>query len=778
MIAFLSPVSSIPGRSAPSPRPAPATGVATFHRCAVAILAILCLIALPATAPAAELKGRVFDRSNDEPVSNAIVTLFADTLAGGAASRTDGTYRIAGLKPGRFRVRVQALGYDVLEDTLVVPSAGLSRDFGLGVDAIAIPEVRVEGRRVRTDSEVQPGIVEITPEQIERVPGVAEKDIFRSLQLLPGVSTASDISSGLYIRGGGPDQNLVLFDDAVVYNPTHAFGFFSTFEADAIRDVTLYKGTPPAEYGGRLGSVVDVTSRSGNATDFRGKGGVSLIAARLTLEGPVGRGSWLVSGRRTYLDPILNAIRNEDNEIPSYYFYDTTGRFTQRLSPRDEIAVSYYLGLDNLGLDLDRGTNLDLSWGNQVAVGRWTRTLGPKAVSTVTGSWSRYRSRSRISVFSTPIRFDNGVDDVTLRGRLTLDPTPAHRVKTGIDLSKRRFHLEQEFNRDLQPGIDDRPGEAAVFVQDDWTPMEGTTFRAGLRGAWYESSDRFDLEPRVSVTRRLSPTLKLKLGGGLFNQRLQLVSTEGFSAADFWVPIDGTADAGRAYQGVSGLEWTPSKQWNLSAESYFTDLSGLVQLDNARNANDPGTTSADLFRTGGTGYATGLELFAQKRTGALTGWAGYTLGWSRRKFAEVNGGRTYPPKYDRRHDVNVVLDWNQGKWRFGAAAVYGTGQAFTPAGARYLLVDPSTGERPGDEDLILPAAKNSGRLKSFARLDLNVAREGRLFGTPVEWTLQIFNALNRKNEWFIEYDTSNPEIEPQVTYQLPIIPTVGVNFAF
>jgi hypothetical protein len=279
------------------------------------------------------------------------------------------------------------------------------------------------------------------------------------------------------------------------------------------------------------------------------------------------------------------------------------------------------------------------------------------------------------------------------------------------------------------------------------------------------------------VSRVLSDQFRLKVGGGGYTQHLQLVSTEAFSGADFWVPTDVTAKAGRSWQAVCGIEWESSIRHSISLEGYATSLRNLVQLDNLRSPDASGTSTEDIFFTGGRGWAAGVELFAQRKTGPLTGWIGYGLGWSRRRFGEVNRGETYPPKYDRRHDLKVVADWKRRKWSYGAAFLYGTGQAFTPAAARYTLVNPANGGRP-DEGLLLPGAKNSARLLPYHRLDVSVTRHGSLFGMKADYFLQVFNLYSRKNEWFIQYDTDDPQTVPKVVHQLPIVPTIGVNFEF
>jgi hypothetical protein len=271
--------------------------------------------------------------------------------------------------------------------------------------------------------------------------------------------------------------------------------------------------------------------------------------------------------------------------------------------------------------------------------------------------------------------------------------------------------------------------------------------------------------------------LTLKAAGGHYNQYLQLVSTEGFSAGDFYLPIDESADIGDSWQTAVGAVWQPTSRDLLSIELYNTDLRDLVEFDNRIPVDQSGFTAEDIFVTGGAGYARGMELFARRQMGRLTGWLGYTLGWTSRQFAELNGGAAYPPKYDRRHDLNVVATCRLGAWTLGASFRYATGQAFTPAAARYLLLDPATGE-PLENGEVLPAERNSGRLLPYHRLDVSARRPFPLFGWSAAFVCEVFNVYNRRNEWFVQYEVDDELTEATVVRMLPIIPSVGVEIEF
>src|SRR5688572_17750133 len=380
------------------------------RRILVSIAAMLSLLAVE-DAWAASLSGFVRDADSGEPVAYANVFVQGEPASKVALCNAEGYYSLPNIPAGAFRVSAQAVGYRASSDSVSVPEgADVRHDVRLEPAPVDIKEIEVVGDPGRKEEALQPGFVALEARKLQRLPAVGEPDLVRSLQLLPGVQAASDVSSGLYIRGGGPDQTLILLDQIPLYNPTHAFGFFSTFNPDAIKDVNLYKGAYPAQYGGRLGSVLEVTNREGNKNEFHGRGGVSLLAARLTLEGPVGRGSWIVSGRRTYLDPILSLLRTDTNEIPEYYFYDLNARVTQEIGPSDRLTFSGYFGRDDLFLDLDEGSFIGLRWGNAAATAKWTHVFSPTVFGNFLLAGTHYDSKSDLSFFETPFNFTNGLN--------------------------------------------------------------------------------------------------------------------------------------------------------------------------------------------------------------------------------------------------------------------------------------------------------------------------------------------------------------------------------
>lgn len=751
------------------------------------LLAILIGIAMlfPTFALGAKLGGSIRARETGAPIGFVNVQLSGRAqdgkpVRGGVIAREDGTYLMDALPLGRFRVEFTRVGYRTRVDSVIVAE---ERSYELNA-ALEVQPVQLEGVRVEADpdrpfsetEDVQSGFVSIRADRLSSLPGIAEGDPIRALELLPGVQSASDFSSALYVRGGGPDQTLVLLDQATVYNPTHAFGFFSTFNADATGDVNLYKGAYPAEHGGRLGAVLDVRSRELNAREVSGKLGVSTIASRLAVDGPVRSGSWMLSARRTHLEPLLNAIRDEDTEVPDYFFYDLNGKLSLPTNG-GRVDVSVYHGRDDLDFFPGGDTSLELHWGNTVASAAFVRALSDRLIATARLSFSDYQSNTVASAFATPATFENSVRDITLGGDMKWEASLRHTITAGLQASRYDVAFQQTFNSEMVDDYRREPIEVAAFVEDRWTPWAETAFDLGVRARYIDDGDRLLFEPRAMFAHVLRPDVRVKVGGGIYHQYLQLVATEAIAAVDFYVPIDETARLGRSWQIVAGTDWRWKPSILFSVEGYYTDLQDLVLLDNATSVNTDVETADDLFYLDGDGYATGVEFFARKDMGSVTGWIGYTIGWTQRAFPEIEGGESFSPKYDRRHDVSAVAEYRRGKWRFTGAFVYATGQAFTPVSGRYSLRDPTTGVIPSNIQLLY-ADKNSARLLPYNRLDVGVARDFSFFGAKAEWLIEVFNLYSRRNEWFVNYQRDEEIVDAEVVHMLPIIPSLGINIWF
>jgi hypothetical protein len=747
-----------------------------WHRSWRSPLWILAGLLISANAGAVTLSGLTTDAETGETLPYTSVYLSGEGIRRATLSGAAGDYELVDVPTGSFLIRFSRIGYRAAEDSIVIRT-DMSYDAALVVEAVRVDKVVVTGDRFRSEKSLQTSFVTLNAQRLASLPAVGEIDPIRSLQQLPGVQATSDISSGLYVRGGGPDQTLILLDRVPVYNPTHAFGFFSTFNADAVEQVKLYKGAYPAQYGGRLGAVLDVENREGDGNGFGGRAGLSTITGRLLLEGPLGNGSYILSLRRTYLEPLLNAIRNEENQIPRYYFYDANGKVVLKSSSNDRITLSLYRGQDVLRLDPDEDAFVDLRWGNQLLAAKYDRIFGDGIFGAFQISGSEYETETDAEFFTTPISFRNRIRDISLRTDWVYEASPSQTWRAGFVSTSYDFAFDESFNGQAGIQFESRPFDLSTYLDNEWKLDERTAVRGGIRLRYFSPGKRTFVEPRLTASRSLSDRLRLKLAGGIYHQYVQLVSTEGLSAVDFYLPVDETAEPGRSWQSVLGLDWDVSGAYDVSAELYYTRLGDVVEFNNDLAADRSSAKARDIFRTGGKGYATGLELFLERGVRSLTGWLGYTLGYTRREFADLNGGRSFPPKYDRRHDLKAVANYRRGTWTYGASFVYATGQAFTPAEARYALRNPATGEYV-EGGQFLPGERNSGRLLPYHRLDVSVTKDFSFFGQSAQWVFQVFNVYSRRNEWFVQYDTDDLDKEPKVVKMLPIIPSLGLKVDF
>ena len=738
------------------------------------------------------VSGFIVDHNDGEQLANATIVVLSENEQRklGALSNAEGYYAIPGITGDSCVIIASYIGYETFRDTLKIDNRKNVRvDIGLKRTALQLGEILVEAdmnSSTENNLNLRPSVASLKVRDIKQMAAMGEPDLLRGLQLLPGVQSASDFSSGLYVRGGGPDQTGIFLDQVRLYNPSHAFGLFSTFNPDAVKDVTLYKGAYPAQYGGNLGAVLDVQNRDGNRRGFSTSGGISLISSRLLAEGPLGSGSWMLAGRRTYIDPLLRAVRTRTDELKGlgYHFYDVNGKINTQLTDSDNLMVSFYGGEDNLDLAIQEGDDrlsFGMLWGNQAITGQWTHVFSPQLFSRLIALYSEYHSRITIDLQDTPIAIRNKVREVTLKSDLDYFASARHTLRSGADLTFYRFNYGFQFD-EYKSTLSTKPFLLTSYIQDDWQLSSLTEAQLGIRATYYSDGSHIAVNPRFSLRRFLQDNLRVKLAGGTYRQYLQLVSSEGFSGADTWIPLDDTVDPGRSWQVITGLEWDASKTYSLSAEAYYTNLSNLVAPNQDVEEGRENLTSEELFYTGGTGYATGLEFFLEKRSGQLTGWLGYTLGWTRRTFDQIDYGRSHPPKYDRRHDLSLTATYRFapvcetcGRWILTTNFVYGTGQAYTPAAARYTLTDPAA-EEPVDR--LLAARRNSSRLLPYHRLDLGIRRTLTLFAQHAEVYLQIVNAYNRRNEWFIQYDAEDSEKPPQIVRMLPVIPTFGFDFRF
>ncbi len=727
----------------------------------------------------AALTGIVRDSATHESLPGARIELPA--LHRGAISDVSGKFIIGHLSAGSFKIEAHLLGYFSEAKFVTLTEGDTSRiDFDLPSTSIQGAEVTIESQREREIERTSVSRILLNPATIEQVPAIGgESDLFRVLQLLPGVKAQSEISNGLYIRGGPPDQNLILLDDNVIYNPTHLFGFFSTFNTDAIKSVDLIKGGYPAEYGGRLNGVLDVTTREGDPLEFHGTTSLSLISARQTLEFPVPGGSMLLSGRRTYIDEFLNAVNaqkilGDTIRLPQYYFYDLNAKIDEHLGPADHLSFSGYLGGDHLYYPSNGYVELTLNWGNQLASAEWTHIFSDKLSARTFAGYSACSSQSFGNITESPFEFDNGIQERSVKEDVDWMPNAVHDVRIGAGLSQFQFNFYNTLGSTNKPLKDTGgvPDYLSIYAQDEWKVTDHITANYGLRAEWLDLANAMTIDPRLTIAYQLNPLWSLKASTGIYHQFLHLVTAGEFTFFDLWIPGTAPLAPSKSTQYILELSGYPSEPTFLSCDLYYKKLDNIVEYNEAKFMSNSIT---ELLPTG-TGQAYGMELFLRERLANLTGWIGYTLSWVTEQIPELNNGRRFYPTYDERHDIQLVLSYKfSDHWTAGATWTYATGQAYTADIGYYHLAFDETGF---DQNLDIPGAMGGERLPDYNRADASLTYSFKMFGKDAKASLDVFNLYNHRNVWFRVVDTQKQPPQVSDVLLLPIIPTLGLEVTY
>lgn len=664
--------------------------------------------------------------------------------------------------------------------------------------------VKADGLREKLNT-TQMGVERLTAKELKTIPVIfGELDIIKALQLKPGVSSGGEASSGLFVRGGGPDQNLVLLDEAQIYNAAHLFGFFSIFNPDVVKAVDLYKGDFPAQFGGRLSSVLDVKMRDGNRRKFSAAGGVGLISSRLTLETPLqkDKSSLLISGRRTYFDIFTRAINranegNADfNPIPDYHFYDLNAKVNYELGKKDRLFLSGYLGRDIFAFK-DDDFNFNFTWGNTATALRWNHIFNSALFSNTTLSYTTYEYEitNNFDIFN----FSLGADIKDYSAKIDFDylPNNKHTIRFGAHYTYHDFTLGRlragssdgtvDFGSEtLQTG-----NELAVFVTDDYNINKQWRINMGLRLSGFENQGKTysGIEPRFSARYKVNAKLSLKASAARMYQYVHLVSNSGASLpTDIWYPSTQLVNPQRSDQvALGGSLLLFDGKILISNELYHKDMTNQLDLkDGARIFANPNLENEFVF---GRGWSYGNEIYIEKKEGRTTGWIGYTLSWTYRKFGASNGnlpinnGEPFFPRYDRRHDISAVISHkiNQ-RLTFTLAWVYYTGNAISLPPGRFLLQE-VTGAEPG----VVPhyLKRNDLRMPSYHRLDLGLVWKFFPRWGESDLTFSVYNAYNRLNPYFIFFEEiKDPNTDLTLGFQakqvslFPVIPSITYNFKF
>ena len=694
----------------------------------------------------------------------------------------------------------------------------------------ALSEVQVKaGTLVEKVSESpQMSIIDVPISQIKKIPAfLGEKDVLKVLQLMPGVQKGSEGQTGIYVRGGGPDQNLIILDDAVVYNASHLFGFFSVFNGDAIKSVELIKGGFPARYGGRLSSVIDLNMKDGNREKLHGEGGIGLIASRLTLEGPLTKnkkGSFLVSGRRTYLDivaaPLINAQTKGQTQA-GYYFYDLNAKANYDFSPTNKVFLSGYFGRDKFyAHDNTQDNDIGLGWGNATGTLRWNHLFNQKLFANLSLIYSDYKfqisavEKGTLDNDTYSLQYSSGIRDFSMKYDVDYYPTPQHSVKMGIQNIYHRFTPSAVVLQNAGASLPINNIntidvlESGIYAEDTWRPSSRLRMNGGMRLSYFHQTGSSYLkpEPRFSVAYTLKPDFSIKASYALMNQYIHLLSNTGIGLpTDLWVPSTDRVKPQQSQQVALGIAKDfVDKGLTLTVEGYYKKMSNIINYKEGASfllVNDPTTANSVSWEdnvTSGRGWSYGAEFFLQKKVGRFSGWAGYTLSWTQWQFAELNNGQPFYPRYDRRHDISLVGIYELNKRiTLSAVWVYGTGNALTVPVGRYdtyragnslvyggaanLIQSFFSNVRTADD---YGTQKNSFRAEPYHRFDVAVQFHKQMKHHERTWEFSVYNLYDRRNPFFYRLESvpataTEPSRVALFRYSVfPLIPAVSYNFKF
>ena len=758
------------------------------------------------------ISGYVQDNASGENLIG--VSIYEKESFKGTASNQYGFYSLT-LEEGNYKIIYSFIGFKTKTKEINL-NKNIRLNISLDSDAILTEEITISGEKLDknvSSSDMSQAKIEV--QNIKQLPVIlGEVDVLKSAQLLPGIQSGGEGNSGLYVRGGGPDQNLILLDEAVVYNAAHLFGFFSVFNADAIKDINIIKGGMPAEYGGRLSSVLDITMKDGNNKKYEVDGGIGLLSSRLTLQGPIQKekSSFIVSGRRTYVDVLSKPFMPEDNAFSGsgYYFYDLTTKINYRISDKDRIYLSGYFGRDVFNFNnSENDIGIEIPWGNATTSLRWNHLFNDKLFMNTSLIFSDYRFEFNIAQQEFELKIFSGINDWNTKVDFLYQPNQRHTIKFGTNYTYHEFTPGNASGRAgevvFQPDeiYKQYSNEGAIYFSDDFEVNDILKIHAGLRYSSFQhsgyisfrdyirndfngSDDNYrNIEPRLSFRYKINPTSSIK---GAYTQNYQyihLASTSSVSLpTDLWVPSSAVIEPKFSEQYALGFfKNFKENMYETSIEAYYKDMTNLIEYKEGVLPEDNTNSSSDDAFVFGNGESYGAEFLIKKNKGKTTGWIGYTISKTTRYFDEVNNGEPFPAKYDRRHDLSVTATHKlSNSWTLSSVFVYATGNSITLPTERYTI---------GGNVYTEFTSRNGFRMEPYHRLDIGATyspKKKKRFQSS--WNFSIYNVYSRKNPYFIYFDFEAPDgesgniqdgnITPKA-YQVsifPILPSVTWNFNF
>ncbi|MBA7613739.1 hypothetical protein ES703_20995 [subsurface metagenome] len=742
----------------------------------VLLFCLLPVLALSQTA--ATISGFVTDVESGEALAGANVYL--QDLDLGAAANLDGYYVINNVPPGRRTLRVGYIGYTMESIEITIgPGQAVRQDVEMSPEVLTGRTIEVFAEREKFQREISVSRVSVSPTKLRTLPQVGEVDLFRAIQMLPGVRAQSEFSSGLIVRGGNTDQNLILFDGVTVYNPSHLGGVFSTFITEGLREAELAKGAYPAEFGGRLSSVLDIHSKDGNSKRFSGSAEISLIASKALIEGPLHKGGWLLTGRRTYIDQVLKLLNSTgviDFELP-YYFYDLQGNLYQNFGENDRVSLSLYKGDDKLDWP---DILASINWGNQTASVRWRHLFSTRLISTFLVANSRFATNLAMGG-SDGMKSNNHIKDITTKGDLTYFYMDNRLIKFGFELKDLDIRYLATFDVDTSAYLHQKPLQTAFYFSDKWNSHRWVV-QYGLRLNYFDdASDKITLSPRFSAKYLLNDISALNLSLGRYYQYIFTINTETSfqTPINNWIAQDKSVPVQYSDQVVLGFE-IQKHSYNLSFEAYAKTMHNLLVYRVQMAAFDEqvlGGAVSDIFQP--TKAASwGMELFGEKTRGRLTGNLGYTLSWV---VKQIEDEPKYWANWDRRHELKTSASWRfSEKWMISSTFQLGNGYPYTRMLGTYVYYEPGFGE--GVTITTIPGTRNNARLPAYHRMDVSLTRS--LAGKRIkgEWYINIINLYNHRNVLAVFWDTDElkkgvPAVKNELK-MFPIIPSLGIRISF
>jgi hypothetical protein len=759
----------------------------------VKVILIIALLPLLSFSQNFTISGYLRDAQTGEALIGA--TIYITKLKTGTVANTYGFYSITVPKTDSLGIVFSYIGYipqikKIYLDKHVTLDVKLSSNNALG-------EVVVSADRNNDNVErPQMGVIDIPVKMIKELPAIlGETDVLKVIQLLPGVTAGQEGTTGFFVRGGNSDQNLVQLDEATVYNPNHLFGLFSTFNTRALNNVTLIKGGFPAQYGGRLSSILDITMKEGNNKKYMVEGGIGLISSQLTIEGPIikEKASFIISARRTYLDLVLKPFLPKANQT-KYYFYDLNAKMNWQLSKKDRLFLSIFKGTDKAAYTEASSLNYGIRFGNSTATLRWNHLFRPKLFSNTSLIYNTYLLDLSTTQGKYYAQLYSGINDMNAKTEFEYFPNTKNLFRFGINYTYHTFlssGKSDKIPKSLQVtslntnAIPPRySNEFAAYVNDEYSLTKRMGLNLGLRAPGFISKDAsyFKMEPRATLKVTIDSTSSIKAAYTQMNQFLHIVPSSTASLpTDIWTPSSKITKPELSEQYALGyFKNFKQNAYETSVEVYYKTMYNQVAFKEGTQLLEQSNIDDQLVF--GKGWSYGAEFFIKKNTGKFTGWIAYTISRTDQQFKDLNYGEVFPFKYDKRHVLSVVGVYELGKkWTFSADFVFSTGGTFTlPAGR----VGIESGGSLYDGVYYVYDKRNNYRMNPYHRLDIAATykKHKTLFKKPfdVEWVFSIYNVYSHRNPYFVYLTVDPVTNEPQAKQVslLPIIPSITYNFKF